>query len=414
VEAIRRRLHRMKIGFLFNHDQVHQVAHSLPIALALARAEAGAEIVVATTNPRLSAEVVRLGQGLIGARIKLVELGLRRRVSRVARGVLEAALPAAKLLVYGDNLDFFRSLDVLVVAEKTSLILKTRYGLKSLKIVHTRHGAGDRAIGFDKASAGFDHVLVSGRKIRDRLVADAGVDPETISVVGYPKFDVVAGKGATHALIDDGRPVVLYNPHVSPHLSSWYAMGRQVLDWFVEHEDHHLIFAPHVMLFERRFVLSIDKLRLVRPGRIDERYLRAPNIHIDLGSRASTTMAYTNRADIYLGDASSQIYEFLREPRPCVFLNPHRLAWRDDVNFAHWRAGEVIEGVGELGPALDRARAQHATRYRSIQKELFDASFDLTDEPSSVRAARAVARFAGLSLQERQRPRKRRPQLADG
>jgi hypothetical protein len=27
----------MRIGFLFNHDQVHQVAHSLPIALALAR-----------------------------------------------------------------------------------------------------------------------------------------------------------------------------------------------------------------------------------------------------------------------------------------------------------------------------------------------------------------------------------------
>ena len=27
----------MRIGFLFNHDQVHQVAHSLPIALALAK-----------------------------------------------------------------------------------------------------------------------------------------------------------------------------------------------------------------------------------------------------------------------------------------------------------------------------------------------------------------------------------------
>jgi hypothetical protein len=27
----------MRLGFLFNHDQVHQVAHSLSIALALAR-----------------------------------------------------------------------------------------------------------------------------------------------------------------------------------------------------------------------------------------------------------------------------------------------------------------------------------------------------------------------------------------
>jgi hypothetical protein len=387
----------MRIGFLFNHDQVHQVAHSLPIALALARAGTGAEIVVATTNARLSAEVIRLGEGLIGPAIRLVELGLRRQTSRLVKGALEAIIPATKLLIYGDNLDFFRGLDVLVVAEKTSLVLKTRHGLKDLKILHTRHGAGDRAIGFDKASAGFDHVLVSGPKIRDRLVREAGVDPGGISVVGYPKFDAVAGGGNVRPLIDDGRPVVLYNPHVSPHLSSWYAAGRQVLDWFVEHDDHHLIFAPHVMLFERPFVLTIDKLRIDRPGRIEERYLRAPNIHIDLGSRASTTMAYTNRADIYLGDASSQVYEFLLKPRPCVFLNPHHLPWQGDPNFAHWRAGAVIDAVGDLGAALEGAHREHARSYRSVQQAMFDASFDLTDEPSAVRAARAVARFAGLS-----------------
>lgn len=386
----------MRIGFLFNHDQVHQVAHSLPIALALARSGIDAEIVVATTNARLSAEVIRLGGGLIGPAIRLVELGLARRASRCTKALLEVAVPATKLLIYGDNLEFFRGLDVLVVAEKTSLILKTRYGLKDLRIVHTRHGAGDRAIGFDEASAGFDHVLVSGRKIRDRLIAEAGVDPTAISIVGYPKFDLRPA-APVHPLIDDGRPVVLYNPHVSPHLSSWYAAGRQVLDWFVEHDDHHLIFAPHVMLFERPFVVTIDKLRLDRPGRIEERYLRAPNIHIDLGSRASTTMAYTQRADIYLGDASSQVYEFLLRPRPCIFLNPHDLPWEGDPNFAHWRTGPVIGEVSELGPALDEARTQHATRYAPIQRELFDYSFDLTEEPSAVRAARAVAKFAGLS-----------------
>jgi hypothetical protein len=386
----------MRIGFLFNHDQVHQVAHSLPIALALARAGTGAEIVVATTNPRLSAEVIRLGDGLIGPAIRLVELRLRRAGPRLVRSVLEPVAPAAKLLVYGDNLDFFRSLDVLVVAEKTSLALKTRHGLKDLKLVHTRHGAGDRAIGFDKASAGFDHVLVSGRKIRDRLVAEAGVDPATISIVGYPKFDLVGRALRPHPLIDDGRPIALYNPHVSPHLSSWYDLGRPLLDWFADRDDRHLIFAPHVMLFERGFSVSIDRLRLARPGRLDERYLRAPNIHIDLGSRASTTMAYTQRADVYIGDASSQVYEFLLRPRPCVFLNPHGYAWEGDPNFAHWRAGPVIRDIAQLPWALEAAAAQHTSRYAPIQRELFDYSFDLTEEPSSVRAARAVAGFAGL------------------
>ena len=387
----------MRIGFLFNHDQVHQVAHSLPIALALARNGVDAEIVVATTNPRLSAEVIRLGGGLIGHEIALVELRLGSRVSRLMAGTLEAALPATKLLIYRDNLDFFRGLDVLVVAEKTSLILKTRYHLDHLAMVHTRHGAGDRAIGFDKASAGFDHVLVSGRKIRDRLVAEARVDPARISIVGYPKFDLAPARAGVHPVLNEGRPVVLYNPHVSPHLSSWYGAGRRVLDWFVEHDEYSLIFAPHVMLFERPFVVSIDRLRLDRPGRIEERFLRAPNIHIDLGSRASTTMAYTERADIYLGDASSQVYEFLLKPRPCVFLNSHGLAWQNDPNFAHWRNGPVIDRVADLGEALDRAREGHAAFYRPIQEALFDYSFDLTDEPSSERAGRALARFTGLT-----------------
>jgi len=385
----------MRIGFLFNHDQIHQVAHSLPIALALARGGCDLEIVVATTNRRLTAEVIRLGDGLIGHGVGLVELGLTKRSSKLLAATAEAVLPAAKLLIYSDNLDFFRSFDILVVAEKTSLILKTRYGLKDLKIIHTRHGAGDRAIGFDKASAGFDHVLVSGRKIRDRLIHETGVDPARISIVGYPKFDLLPKQATTHPLLDDGRPVTLYNPHVSPHLSSWYEAGRHVLDWFVEHDDHHLIFAPHVMLFERPFVATIDKLRLDRAGRIEERYLRAPNIHIDLGSRASTTMAYTQRADLYLGDVSSQVYEFLLKPRPCVFLNSHRFAWTGDLNFGHWRTGPVIEDVADLDVAMERSRQEHETVWRPIQEALFDQSFDLTEEPSSERAARAVARFAG-------------------
>jgi CDP-glycerol glycerophosphotransferase (TagB/SpsB family) len=384
----------MRICFLFNHDQVHQVAHSLPIALAMLEAKVDAEVVIATSNPRLTAEVTRLSGGRPG--LPVVELGLTRRSSRLANQMLQRVLPAGKLLFYRDNLEFFRGVDVLVVAEKTSLILKTRFGLDHLKIIHTRHGAGDRAVGFDPASALFDHVLVSGPKIRERLVSDTGVRREAISVVGYPKFDL-ASSTPTRPLPSDGRPLVLYNPHVSPHLSSWFTAGRQVLDWFVDHPEYQLIFAPHVMLFERPFTISVDKLRIDRPGRMEPRHVNAPNIHIDLGSRASTTMAYTQAADIYLGDASSQVYEFLLRSRPCIFLNPHGHDWRNDKNFGHWNLGKVINGVDQLGSALDTASADHAAGYRHVQREQFEDSFDLTEEPSARRAARAVAAFAGLA-----------------
>ena len=105
----------------------------------------------------------------------------------------------------------------------------------------------------------------------------------------------------------------------------------------------------------------------------------------------------TSDADIYLGDASSQVYEFLRRPRPCVFLNTHRLAWQNDPNFAHWRAGPVIDDPADLGAALAHAREDHERLYRPVQQAMFDYSFDLTEEPSSARAGRALAKFAGLT-----------------
>lgn len=382
----------MRIGFLFNHDQTHQVAHSLPIALALANSGFKGEIIVATTNERMKREVLHMAGAEIGRRIQHVDLDLKGRSKFLSR-ILESIIPSRKLLVYGDNLDFFRSLDFLVVAEKTSLVLKNIYGLKNLKIIHTRHGAGDRAIGFDKASAGFDHVLCSGPKIKERLVTEVGLPADRVTIVGYPKFDTIQPVKSVFPA-GNGKPTVVYNPHCSPHLSSWFVHGQQVLDFFLAHPEYQLIFAPHVMLFERRFVVTIDKLRIDRPGHIDRRYRDAPNIHIDLGSRASTDMSYTQMADIYLGDVSSQIYEFLLTPRPCLFLNSHGVDWQNDPNYAHWRAGPVITAADELDAGLRLAIDTHAATYKPVQQEMFARSFDLTDKPSSQRAAETLMRLA--------------------
>ena len=260
----------MRIGFLFNHDQIHQVAHSLPIALALARADPSLDIVLATTNDALDAEVGRLlDLGPACGNVRRVRLGLKSWLSRGAARALDAIVPAAKFAVYRDNLDFFRSLDALVVAEKTSAMLKTSYGLDRLKLIHTRHGAGDRAVGFDRASGKFDLVLVSGPKIRDRLIDEAGLDHDRLAMIGYPKFDLPRRRELPLKLRGRGGPTVLYNPHVSPHLSSWYKHGRDVLDFFVRNPQYNLIFAPHVMLFARKLAISIDRKRIDRPGTLD-------------------------------------------------------------------------------------------------------------------------------------------------
>ena len=398
----------MRIGFLFNHDQVHQVAHGLPIALAMAKKHADAEVILCSANARITQELRILAGSAVGQELQLVELKLVRRSSRIVDAIAGSLIPSAKLLIYRDNLDFFKTLDVLVVPEKTSLVLKDHYNLDHLKIVHTRHGAGDRAIGFNKASARFDHVLAAGPKIRDRLVRDAGVSPDKISIVGYPKFDLF--ERSDPSLRSGGRrPVVLYNPHVAPHLSSWYKHGRSILRWFAANPGFQLIFAPHIMLFERRLVVTVQPPRIAWRGTVRQSSYDPDRILVDTHSRALTTMEYLNRADIYLGDASSQIYEFLAEPRPCLFFNSHGFDWQGSADFAHWHAGRVISGVGQLEAALASAFDDHENGYRAVQEDMVRSTFELNDTPSSVRAADVIMEVAGSRMQK---PRARRGRRA--
>ncbi len=102
-------------------------------------------------------------------------------------------------------------------------------------------------------------------------------------------------------------------------------------------------------------------------------------------------MTYTQAADIYLGDVSSQVYEFLIRPRPCVFLNPNRVDYRGNPDYAHWQAGAVISRMEDLDEALQNAASDHYL-YRETQRAMFNRTFNLTGEASALRAARAIER----------------------
>ncbi|MEJ2407901.1 MAG: hypothetical protein P8Y58_01875 [Novosphingobium sp.] len=379
-----------RICFLFNHDQTHQIAHSLPIALELARS-GQAEITLAVTEDVIERRIRDLAGSAL-EQCRLVRLDLRSTSSKLLKSAFEGLIPAHKLLIYRDNLDFFRGFGALVVSEKTSLLLKTRYGLDRLKLIHTRHGAGDRAIGFSKESALFDLVLVAGPKIARRLETDAGVDPARIRVTGYSKFDLCSRNRADLPFADPARPVVLYNPHPSPRLSSWYKMGETVLEAFLRSDKFNFIFAPHVMMFARKWTVTISPPAIRRMHLPAPRFAEASNMLIDPGSKASTDMTYTNMADVYIGDVSSQIYEFLYRPRPCLFLDTHATRWQGDPDYAHWRAGPVMGPGTDIPDAVEQAMATHAD-YLPVQRDMLADTFSVTDEPASVRAARAITRL---------------------
>ena len=378
-----------RLCFLFNHDHIHQVAHSLPIALQMA-ATGKHEVVLASGSPAMSAFL----RDNIGPDVPLpiVELDLCRPTTRTVGALLEPFVPARKILLYRDNLTFFASFDALVVSEKTSLILKTRYGLSKLKIIHTRHGAGDRAIGFDPESRHFDLSLVAGPKIAQRLIEKVGVAADKIVITGYPKFERHGGNRMPNPFPDPTRKTVLYSPHPSPRLSSWYSWGPALLEAFAQSCEFNLIFAPHVMLFNRGWVATIAPPAFRRVPPIPDHIRASDHILIDPGSARSTDMSYTNFADLYCGDVSSQIYEFLLTPRPVLHLDAHKTHWEDNPDYAHWHAGDVIQPGNDILAAVRRAFATH-DQYVARQQAMLDATFSVTDEPPSLRAADAIDRF---------------------
>jgi hypothetical protein len=96
------------------------------------------------------------------------------------------------------------------------------------------------------------------------------------------------------------------------------------------------------------------------------------------------------------------VYEFIRTPRPCIFLNLDRLDWRSNPAYAHWHLGQVIESLDELPAALARAK-ELQPRFEAVQRRMSAASIDHSDVPASERQAQAILKFATSAKPARSR-----------
>ncbi len=375
----------MKIGFLFNHYAPHQVPHAAPYAFELSRRHLQYQVVIACASRQEMALAKEIATLYPGHRCQFVRLSPPRYYQLIDPLVSKWSFKRKKE-VLKNNLDFFRTLDVLVAPERHCMKLRTQYGLSELIMIHTRHGAGDREGGFDDRSGAFDFTLLPGQKYVDRLGELNLLREGAYAAVGWPKFEVIQGlRKQRKKFFTNDRPVVVYNPHFDQRVSSWQPMGIQVLEFFAETRDYNLIFAPHVVLFKRR----------VRHGaHLPKKFKHIPNIHIDLGSPASADMTYMLSADIYLGDVSSQVYEFLLEPRPCIFLNGHRVDWRTNPFYFHWTLGQVVNDIDEeLRPALEQSFSRQP-EFLPRQKQAFAYTFRAeTDSTAAQRGADAIADF---------------------
>jgi hypothetical protein len=338
----------------------------LPAALCLAR-DHGVQVSALSASPAISDFIASYDEE------GLLEIIPLRRPLFAPDSLFRLPSRLAVLLLNYRRIASFR---YIATTEVSSAHLRKIPGFSS-RMIQLKHGAGDREGGYRSRHDAYDLTLVIGEKDKERLIERALATAENCKVTGYAKFELMA---PPQRFFDNDRPVVLYNPHFDRSLSSWINHGPQILRCLESITDFNFIIAPHVKM-------------AAKPGALRS---SAPNLHIDPGSRRSIDMSYTNSADIYLGDVSSQVYEFVSRPRPCLFLNLGHIPWQNDPHFTHWRMGQVVEQLMDLPTALRQARALQP-QFEPAQRSTLDYSISLSAVPASKRQAEAIVEFIDAS-----------------
>lgn len=368
----------MDVAFLFN-AQEHQILHALPVACELSRLWGDIRVTVFVRTEAQLALVRRLASYYPGHRLAFERLHEPWPVAALAQ-----TFGNLKALTLWENRARLDRFDALVVPERTTLLLK-KMGVTRPLFIHLAHGPGGYDRPDDKRLAAFDLLLMPNLPRLTDIVAAGNAHPGHAAVIGGVKLDLIRRMSTSserEPLFSNGRPTIVYNPHHRAGTTSWTEMGEAVLSRFAGGSDYNLVFAPHIRMFDP-------------PSRYRARfrkYERLDHMRIDLGSPFSIDMSYTLGADIYLGDISSQVLEFIAWPRPAIFLNPRGLAWQGDPDFVNWQLGPVVEDMAGLEQAL-ATRDIWQPDYEPLQRQAFAAAFPATDEPAPTLGARAIADF---------------------
>lgn len=374
----------MRILFLLVGEH-HHVYHSLPVAAELAALlppQCRIELAIAGDAHLRCVQHVLQVYPQFQPPIRQLDLPAPLRLLQHA-GVM---LGNARMARLSTALSWIRQFDAIVVPERTSTILR-HFLRDNTRLIFTPHGAGDRAVMLDPRDRHFDFVLVAGEKSERRLLEAGLIRAGHYAVNGYVKLDLMH-RLQSHAppLFANGRPTVLYAPHFRAGLSSWHRWGRPIIEQFRRQERYNLVVAPHIRLFHDASAAAKRAIyALAEEGRI----------LIDLDSDRLVDMSYTSQADVYLGDVSSQVYEFLALPRPCVFLNAHQVSWQGDPNYRFWNLGAVVDDLSGLMPGIDASFSRHG-EFITEQQRSFADSAGGNPAGAAQRGAEAIAAFLAM------------------
>lgn len=371
-----------EILFLFIGG-AHQVLHLAPVAAAMARLYPGVQITCLYRGKKSGRMLAAVRDNMRAFSMRIAPVQPPRWAGALAR--LFHRPHIEKLPMLGRVARHYRHVRAVIAPERTSAWLR-KLGMSGTPLIHFRHGAGDRAPASERRLSAFDLIVVPGEKDVDRAVERNGVERELLRQCGYVKIDYLSryGRRTSSRPFDNDRPIILYNPHFDADISSWRD-ARKVVQCFAGQHRYNLIVAPHIRIAG---TLSAEERaaweQLSVPGRI----------LVDLDSIRLIDMSHVEAADIYLGDMSSQLYEFLCRPRPAVFLNSHGVDWEADPRYAGWHLGVVAQEPEELLPAIDRAIAEHPLKAAEQQAAVARAFGKWRN--ASIAGARIVGEFLDI------------------
>lgn len=371
---------KKRVVFMYLYG-LHQLYHSVVTAMEFSIKNPGIETILLSSNKDHTDALLKVKSYYPDANVKIIELPQPFRYKYL--NIKKKIYPSVNVMIRRAK-KYVINADVVVTTSHGMKKMFRKYKILKPKLVIMKHGAGDRKYSFDPTYGEYNLVLIGGEHHLRVMLEKEIVKKEQIKVIGYPKFDYpVDSEKVKSNLFKNTNPIILYNPHWHPKYSSYNKYAKFILEFFQKNNNYNLIFAPHILLYHWSVRYQFD---------IDLKSYSGDNIHIDFGSSYSTDNTYTTIGDVYIGDVSSLVYEWVAlKPRPCIFLNANGAQWENNLYYRFWEMGYVINKKSEFKEVFTRSVKDNS--FIQLQKNRIKEYIDITEVPSSKRAANAITEF---------------------